>query len=65
MKRAVMLAASVLVLSVVATADAQSYVRTDNASLSSEGVSTDNASPPKLSAGTDSGRLVKCRLVVQ
>jgi predicted nucleic acid-binding protein len=41
------------------------YVRTDNASLTPEGVSSATASPCRLSAGTDSSRVVRCWLVVQ
>src|SRR5262245_55577117 len=42
-----------------------SEVRTDNGSLSPEGVFSATGSPPQGSAGTDSGRVVRCRLIVQ
>jgi catechol 2,3-dioxygenase-like lactoylglutathione lyase family enzyme len=45
--------------------DTPAYLRTDSASFRLEGVSAATALPPSVSAGTDSGRVVRCRLVVQ
>jgi hypothetical protein len=39
-------------------------LRTDNASFSSEGDSSAIASPPSRSAGTDSGRVIRCPLLI-
>jgi uncharacterized membrane protein YphA (DoxX/SURF4 family) len=56
-------AAAALLLATTDRPPVQGLLRTDNASLSPEGGATATASPPGMSAGTDSGRAIKCRLL--
>jgi len=56
-------AAAALLLATTDRPRCRGLLRTDNASLSLEGGATATASPPGMSAGTDSGRAIRCRLL--